>query len=155
MAKNDLENTDGKRSGGVVVNQDELTKFQGSGTYVSGLLRSTYTERPFFFFRNYGDSVEGVLCLQHNNTNIRRCPSRIMETEDGPVDFFVNRQLSALLKKHDLEGKYIRVTYVAQESTGWGHHRKVYQVEKFAVTDREQMSLRSGAPGTKKKRASK
>ncbi len=150
-----LENTGGKRSGGVILNQDEINDLQASPVFSSRLLISTHTSRPFFYFRKEGDSLEGFLGPQHNNTNIRRCASRIMETDYGAEEFFVNGKLSALLKKHDLEGKYIRITYIGNEFTGFGHARKCYQVEKFAVTDREQMSLRSGAPGTKTKRGPK
>lgn len=155
MPKDELENTTGKRSGGVIVNQDEIDELQASATFSSSLLISTYTERPFFYFRNQGDSVEGVLGLQHCNTNIRRCPSRVIMTKTGPQDFFVNRQLSALLKKRRLEGKYIRVTYIGQERTGWGHRRKCYQVETFTTPESEKITRRTGTPGTKTKRGSK
>ena len=150
-----LEQTGGKRSGGVIVNQDEINDLQASAIFASRLLISTHTSRPFFYFRREGDSLEGFLGLQHNNTNIRRCASRIIETDHGLEEFFVNRQLSALLKKYHLEGQYIRVTFIGSEPTGWGHKRKCYKVEKFPATDREKMSLQSGAPGTRKTREKK
>ena len=153
-----LEKTDGERSGGVVVNQIEIKKLEASPTFSTspgGLLNSPRTMKPFFYFRDIGDNVEGFLGLQHDNRNINRASSQVIETADGVEEFFVNRQLSAVIRKYKLEGKYVRVTYIGTEPTGFGHARKCYKVEKFAVTDREQMSLQSGAPGTKKKRARK
>ncbi len=150
-----LENGGGKRSGGVVVNQDEIKELQASATFSSRLLISPHTERPFFYFRNEGDSLEGFLGIQHSNTNIRRCASRIIETDSGTEEFFVNAKLAKLFKKYNLEGKYVRITFIGSEYTGFGHARKCYQVEKFAVTDREEMSLQSGAPGTRKTRRKK
>ncbi len=154
MAKLDLAGTDGKRSGGIILNQGEIKDLRSSATFSSRLLISVHTSRPFFYFRQHGDSLEGFLGLQHNNTNIHRSASRIMQTDYGVEEFFVNQKLAKILKHFDLEGKYIRVTYIGDELTGYGHARKCYQVEKFAVTDRDQMSVQSGAPGTKKKRAS-
>lgn len=155
MAKLDLETTGGKRSGGGIVNQDEIKELQASAIFSSRLLISTHTSRPFFYFRHQGDTLEGFLRRQHNNTNIRRSASRLIETDSGIEEFFVNQKLAKLFEKYDLEGKYIKITFIGVEFTGFGHARKCYQVEKFAVTDREQMSLQSGAPGTKTKRGSK
>ena len=158
MAKNTVEKTDGKRSGGVLVNQAEINELEASPTFSTssiGLLSSPRTMKPFFYFRNIGDSVEGFLGLQHDNRNINRASSRVIETHDDIEEFFVNRQLSAVIRKYKLEGKYVRVTYIGTEPTGWGHARKCYKVEKFPVTDREQMSLQSGTPGTKAKKGSK
>ncbi len=155
MLEKGLESTGGKRSGGVVLNQTEIKDLQASATFSSRLLISTHTSRPFFYFRQHGESLEGFLGPQHSNTNIRRSASRIMQTDYGMEEFFVNQKLAKLFQTYDLEGKYIRITYIGEESIGFGHARKCYQVEKFAVTDREQMSLQSGAPRTRKTRRNK
>ncbi len=155
MAKRSFESTGDKKSGGVILNQGEIKELVASAVFSSRLLISTHTSRPFFYFRQHGDSLEGFLGLQHSNTNLRRCASRIMETDYGIEEFFVNQKLAKVFKQFDLEGKYIKITYIGDELTGFGHARKCYQVEKFAVTDREQMSLQSGKPGTRKKRGPK
>ena len=155
MAKTNLEKATPDSSGGVVINQDEIEELQGSPAFSSRLLISTHTSRPFFYFQQHGQSLEGFLGTQHSNTNIRRCASRVIETAHGIEEFFTNQKLAKLFKKYDLEGQHIRITYIGDEFTGYGHARKCYQVEKFAVTDREVMSLQSGAPGTRKTRAKK
>lgn len=153
-----VDNGGGKRTGGVVVNQEEIKELQASGAFSSRLMISPRTERPFFYFRYHGESIEGFLGIRHTNTNIRRSASRIIETDHGTEEFFVNQKLAKLIKEYKLEGKYIRITYIGSEFTGFGHARKCYQVEKFAVTDREEKTLQSGAPGskpTKRKQAKK
>ena len=150
MAKKAVEKTDGKKSEGVVVNQAEIDELEASPTFSANKLLSAHSMKPFFYFHFMGDSLEGFLGPQHNNRNINRTCSRIIETKTGVEEFFTNRQLAKVIKKYELEGKYVRVTYIGNEPTGWGHKRKCYKVEKFAVTDHEQMSVQSGAPGPRK-----
>ena len=155
MAKNILETATTERSGGVVVNQDEIETLLQSPAFSSRLLISPRTERPFFYFQRHGQSLSGFLGMQHSNTNLRRGRSRIIETDGGIEEFFVNEKLAKVFDKYNLEGEYIEITFIGSEFTGYGHARKCYQVEKFAVTDREKMSLQSGNPGTRKTRGKK
>ncbi len=132
---------------GLVLNQVEIDELRRSPAFSSRLLISPRTERPFFYFRHHGDTLEGFLGIAHNNANIRRGVSRVIDTPHGIEEFFVNQKLALLFERYKLEGKYIRITYIGQEFTGFGHARKCYQVEQMPVTSRERKTVRSGTPG--------
>ena len=154
-AEQAVEKASSKRSGGVTVNQAEINDLETSPTYSGNLSRSKNTLKPFFYFRNIGDYVEGFLGPRFDNRDIRRASSRLIETDDDIEEFFTNRQLAATIKKHELEGKYVRITFIGTEATGWGHKRKCYKVQKFPVSDREKITTQTGTPGRNKKRGSK
>ena len=146
MAKKNVEKAATKRSGGVVINQAEIDSLRRSATFSSRLMISPRTERPFFYFRHHGDALEGFLGTSHNNTNIRRGISRIIETPDGTEEFFCNQKLAKAIKDFALEGKYIRIIYIGQEFTGYGHARKCYQLEELPVTSRARQTVKTGKP---------
>ncbi len=132
--------------GSLILNKSEVDELRASGAFSSRLLISPRTERPFFYFQYHGDALEGFLGIQHTNTNIRRSASRLIETPDGVQEFFVNQKLAQLFRKYDCEGKYLRITYIGQEFTGFGHARKCYQVELLPVTSREKSTYRTEQP---------
>lgn len=150
MTKSTLEKRAGRLAKPLVLNQAEINELQKSGAFSSSLFISPRTERPFFYFKHHGESLEGFLGPQHTNTNIRRSASRIIETETGVEEFFVNQKLAKLFDKFNLEGKYIRITYIGQEFTGYGHARKCYKVEQMPVTDRNKSTFISEVPRAKK-----
>lgn len=132
-----------RENSAICVNQDEIDALQKSPTFSSRLLVSTYIERPFFYFRHHGDSLEGFLGCKHSNASIHRSCSRVIDTATGPEEFFVNQKLARVIDKYELEGKYVRITYIGDEYTGFGHARKVYRVEKFPMTDRERITVQT------------
>ena len=120
-----------------VLNQDEIKRLRNSDKFSSRLLISPRTGRPYFYFRYHGQQIEGFLGRSYDNAAIHRSKSYILETAHGLEEFFANQRLAKIIEKYALEGKYIRITYIGDERTGFGHARKIYQVEKLAVTDRE------------------
>ncbi len=134
----DLEKTDKTSRAGVVVNQAEIKDLKNSPAFSSRLLISERTYKPFFYFRYHGHSIEGFLGLQFNNIALRRTRSRQIKTDSGNEEFFCNKKLAKIFNEYELEGKYVRITYIGDEYTGYGHARKIYQVERFPVTDRIQ-----------------
>ncbi len=134
----DLENAEKTSRAGVVINQAEIKELKNSPTFSSRLLISDRTYKPFFYFKYHGHALEGFLGPQFTNAGISRQRSRLIKTDSGEEEFFCNAKLAKLFDQFELEGKYIKITYVGDEYTGYGHARKVYQVERFPVTDRTQ-----------------
>ena len=147
MAKTTLEKRWRTKDQPLVLNQAEIDELHRSPAFSSQLLISPRTERPFYYFKYHGQQLEGFLGHEHTNANIRRAQSRIIETpNDGIQEFFVNKSLARVFDKFQLEGKYIRITYIGQEFTGFGHARKCYQVEQMPVTSRDSGVFNSGKP---------
>lgn len=120
-----------------IINQSHLATVQKSRSYRSKLLQSPRTGKPFFYFRYHGQSLEGFLGTSHDCAFFSRGSSRIIETIDGSTEeFFTGSYLAKLFEANKLEGKHIKITYVGDQLTNFGHARKVYQVEKFPTTDR-------------------
>ena len=138
----------------VVINQAQIDEIQKKPTFRSRLLISPRTGRPFFYFRYHGQEIEGFLGHSYDCSFFNRGRSFDIDTGGGVIEeFFASRYLQQIFERHALEGKYIKITYIGDEYTGYGHARKVYQVEKFAVTDRNTLHtqtevLKSQKPNT-------
>jgi len=128
------------------LNADELEKIQKSPKFSSRLLFSPRTHRPYFYFRFHGCSVEGFLGTSYDNRGVNRAKSYMIESPHGWEEFFANQHLQRLIEKHKLEGRYIKITYIGDEYTGWGHARKVYRVELLPVKQREYKAWKTGTP---------
>ena len=121
----------------IVINQDQLDEIQKKPSFRSRLLISPRTGRPFFYFRYHGENLQGFLGHSYDCSYFNRGKSFDIQTDDGTIEeFFAGRYLQRIFEKYELEGKYIIITYIGDEYTGYGHARKVYKVEKRAVTDR-------------------
>lgn len=127
-----------------LVNQDHIRTIQAKRSYRSKLLISPRSGKPFFYFRYHGQELEGFLGRAYDCSFFNRGGSRIVDTIAGGVEeFFTGKYLSQLFEEHELEGKHIKITYIGDELTRYGHARKVYQVEKFATTDRHRKALQT------------
>ncbi len=131
------DNNQPKKNKSVVVNQDQIDEIQKKPSFRSRLLISPRTGRPFFYFRYHGETLEGFLGHSYDCSYFNRGKSFDIQTDDGTIEeFFAGRYLQQIFERYELEGKYIVITYIGDEYTGFGHARKVYRVEKEAVTDR-------------------
>lgn len=121
-----------------VVNQAEIEKLAKSPKFRSKLLISPRTNRPYFYFRYHGQVLQGFLGdVVFDNSGIQRSRSFLMITDDGHrEEFFANQRLAKIITHERLWGKYVEITYIGDEYTGYGHARKIYQVVKVSgVTD--------------------
>ncbi len=121
-----------------VVNQTEIDELTSSPSFSSKLLISPRTNRPFFYFRYHGQVLQGFLCdVVFDNSGISRSRSFLIITDAGEKEeFFANQRLAKIIHQERLWGKYIEITYIGDERTGYGHARKIYQVVKVSgVTD--------------------
>jgi len=121
-----------------IVNQAEITKLTQSEKFSSRLLISPRTGRPFYYFRYHGQTLGGFLMDRvWDNSALNRSRSFCIITDDGTKEeFFANQRLARIIHKENLWGKYIEITYIGDERTGYGHARKIYQVAKIGgITD--------------------
>lgn len=103
----------------------------------------TVEGREFFIFSRFGDYIKGMLLGGSNdNRAFNRTKSFRMELYQGKqhgekldvaendiVEFFANRQLQHLIKRHELANKIIRIIYIGREKNPYTtHSAKVYRV---------------------------
>lgn len=80
----------------------------------------------FHRFRQIGETVEGKLGFAIKN--FLQATSYPLELESGEVIEIVgNRILHKLIRKGELCGQRVRITFVGREATSAGHYRKVYR----------------------------
>lgn len=106
------------------VNPEEIDKLVRKPTFFNQ--PTTSTGKEFFYFRKIGDSIEGYLGRSIDNSTINRTKSFVIDTINGLEEFFANRLLQRFLNK--LDGKYVKVVYIGDQKTQFGHRRKVYRV---------------------------
>ena len=82
----------------------------------------------FHIFKQKGEELAGKI-ISHSITNVRRNSSYAMELDDGTVvEVFANKTLHKQLT--DCFMQRVRIVYVGQEHTNWGHAKKIYRVYK-------------------------
>jgi len=121
-----------------VVNQAEIDELLISPKFSSKLLISPRTNRAFFYFRYHGQTLSGFLMDRvWDNYALNRSRSFCIITDDNiKEEFFANQRLAQIIIKKELFGKYVEITYLGDERTGYGHARKIYQVVKVSgMTD--------------------
>lgn len=83
----------------------------------------------FHRFRKRGDTVEGR--LGKGIPNFRQGTSYPLKLDNGEtVEIVGNRVLHKLIRRGELVGQRVRITYVGAEAYRAGHYRKVYRVFK-------------------------
>jgi len=121
-----------------ILNQAEIDELLISPKFSSKLLISPRTNRAFFYFRFHGQTLSGFLMDRvWDNYGINRSRSFCIITDNGTKEeFFANQRLARIILKNELFGKYVEITYIGDERTGFGHARKIYQVVKVSgITD--------------------
>jgi len=84
----------------------------------------------YHIFKRKGEFVEGILGLPV--VNYRRGTSYPLELQSGEIEEIVgNKLLHQLIRKGDLCGRMVRITYIGSEYTHAGHFRKIYRVFKI------------------------
>ena len=86
----------------------------------------------FFRFRKRGETIEGK--LGKGIPNFRQGTSYPLELDNGEtVEIVGNRILHDLIRRGELVGQRVRITYVGAEAYRAGHYRKVYRVFKIQL----------------------
>ena len=132
------------------IKSEKIDKITKSPTFLHRPITSEGKE--FFYFRKIGDNIQGFLGRRIDNTVINRACSFIIETDHGPEEFFANKLLQQLL--FELNGEYVKIEYIGDQQTQYGHRRKVYRVYKAAGTGKA-MNVTGETETTKNRKAVK
>lgn len=85
-------------------------------------------------FRRPGQSIEGFLGGQVAYHQAQNTYLFVQADKDGYTLLEIpgNQHLARTIKRYDLVGHYVKITYEGNLPTAHGHYRKIYTVEKLA-----------------------
>ena len=99
----------------------------------------------FHIFKAKGEELTGRV-ISHAIVNIRRNSSYAIENEHGEVvEVFANKSLHKQLG--ECFGQVVRIVYIGQEQTNWGHAKKIYRVYKEDRQTKEQRMRKESQNG--------
>ncbi len=115
------------------VKKDEVEIGKASVDRIVGKPTFEYFDQPqvgvrFHIFKEKREQLAGKL-VSHSISNVRRNSSYAIQLDDGTVvEVFANKTLHKQLT--DCFMQRVRIVYIGQEHTNWGHAKKIYRVYK-------------------------